>query len=184
MSDSIFSAGVSRRDAIRATGLVGTTLAGLRAVHGQQGSSDLIRVGAIGVGGRGRGALVQALSVPGSPAKLTAVADINAEHIGRTLQTIETVDKTKLDCPEERRFTGFDGYQQVLEHCDLVVIAAPPAFRPAHFAAAVKAGKHVFMEKPISIDAAGTRVCLAAAKVADEKKLKVVVGLQRHYEER
>jgi myo-inositol 2-dehydrogenase/D-chiro-inositol 1-dehydrogenase len=184
MSDSNVRAGISRREAIRATSLAGAALAGMRGVHGQTGSSDVIRVGAIGVGGRGRGALVQALSVPGSATKLTALADINPDNVTRTLQTVEQLDKSKIDCPEDRRYGGFDGYQKVLEHCDLVVIAAPPAFRPAHFTAAVKAGKHVFMEKPISIDAAGTRVCLEAAKLADEKKLKVVVGLQRHYEER
>jgi len=184
MSDSNVRAGISRREAIRATSLAGAALAGMRGVHGQTGSSDVIRVGAIGVGGRGRGALVQALSVPGSATKLTALADIRSDNITRTLQAVEQLDKSKIDCPADRRYEGFDGYQKVLEHCDLVVIAAPPAFRPAHFTAAVKAGKHVFMEKPISIDAAGTRICLEAAKLADEKKLKVVVGLQRHYEER
>ena len=70
----------------------------------------------------------------------------------------------------------------MLDHCDLVILATPPGFRPFHFEAAIKAGKHVFMEKPVCVDSFGARLCLEAAKLADEKKLKVVVGLQRHYD--
>jgi predicted dehydrogenase len=65
-----------------------------------------------------------------------------------------------------------------------VILATPPGFRPVHFEAAVNAGKHVFMEKPVCVDAFGAQLCLAAAKLADEKKLKVVVGLQRHYDQK
>jgi predicted dehydrogenase len=72
----------------------------------------------------------------------------------------------------------------VLEHCDLVILATPPGFRPFHFEEAVKAGKHVFMEKPVCVDAFGANICMQAAKLADEKKLKVVVGLQRHYDDK
>ncbi len=175
----------SRREALKVVGVAGAAataaLAGLRVGNAQSPSSDVIRIGVIGCGGRGTGALQQTLSVPGSNVKLTALADAFEDGIGRAMQSVEGM-KDKVDCPEERRFKGLDGYQKVLDHCDLVILATPPGFRPFHFDAAIKAGKHVFMEKPVCVDSFGARLCLEAAKMADEKKLKVVVGLQRRYE--
>jgi predicted dehydrogenase len=174
---------LSRRDAVKAVGAATVAAAGMRAVHAQSPSSDVIKVGLVGAGGRGTGAMAQTLSVPGSNVKLTAIADVFDWSIANAIKQAEPM-KDKFDCPEDRRFQGLDAYQKVLEHCDLMLLASPPAFRPYHFAAAVKAGKHVFMEKPVCVDAAGARMVLEAAKQADEKKLKVVVGLQRHYEDR
>ena len=175
----------SRREALKVVGVAGAAataaLAGFRVGNAQSPSSDVIRIGVIGCGGRGTGALQQTLSVPGSNVKLTALADAFEDGIGRALQSVEGM-KDKVDCPEERRFKGLDGYQKVLDHCDLVILATPPGFRPFHFDAAIKAGKHVFMEKPVCVDSFGARLCLEAAKMADDKKLKVVVGLQRRYE--
>jgi len=175
----------SRREALKVVGVAGAAataaLAGLRVGNAQSPSSDVIRIGVVGCGGRGTGALQQTLSVPGSNVKLTALADAFEDGIGRALQSVEGM-KDKVDCPEERRFKGLDGYHKVLDHCDLVILATPPGFRPFHFDAAIKAGKHVFMEKPVCVDSFGARLCLEAAKMADEKKLKVVVGLQRRYE--
>ena len=175
----------SRREALKVVGVAGAAataaLAGFRVGNAQSPSSDVIRIGVVGCGGRGTGALQQTLSVPGSNVKLTALADAFEDGIGRALQSVEGM-KDKVDCPEERRFKGLDGYQKVLDHCDLVILATPPGFRPLHFDAAIKAGKHVFMEKPVCVDSFGARLCLEAAKMADEKKLKVVVGLQRRYE--
>jgi predicted dehydrogenase len=87
-----------------------------------------------------------------------------------------------VDVPPERRFAGFDAYQQVIPLVDVVILATPPGFRPIHFAAAVDAGKHVFMEKPVATDAPGVRAVLAAAERAQARRLNVVVGLQRHYQ--
>ena len=85
--------------------------------------------------------------------------------------------------PEDRRFVGFDAYQKALiAGPDLVILATPPGFRPIHFEAAVEAGKHVFMEKPVATDAPGVRRVLAAAEEAKKKNLAVGVGLQRHHE--
>ncbi len=174
---------LSRRDALWTAGAIGSAVAAMPAVHGQSPSSDVIRIGLIGAGGRGTGALQQTLSVPGSNVKLTAVADAFDERIKGALKAVEEM-KEKIDCPEDRQFKGLDGYKQVLDHCDLVILATPPGFRPFHFDAAIKAGKHVFMEKPVCVDAFGAQLCLAAAKLADEKKLKVVVGLQRRYDQK
>ena len=84
---------------------------------------------------------------------------------------------------DERKFVGLDAYQKVINSgVDLVVLATPPGFRPVHFEAAVNAGKHVFMEKPVAVDAPGVRQVLAAAAEAKKKNLGVGVGLQRHHE--
>ena len=87
-----------------------------------------------------------------------------------------------MDVPQERIFSGLDGYKQVIENSDLVILTTPPGFRPYHFEAAINAGKHVFMEKPVAADVPGVRKVLEMAQVADEKNLKVVVGLQRRYQ--
>ncbi|MFM9060016.1 MAG: Gfo/Idh/MocA family protein, partial [Planctomycetaceae bacterium] len=154
---------------------------GMRFVHGQGAATDLIRVGVIGAGGRGSGALKQTLSVPESNVKVTAVADAFRDRVQGALNAVKDMGD-KVDVPEDRRFEGLDAYKRVLDHCDLVILATPPGFRPFHFAAAIEAGKHVFMEKPVCVDSYGARLCLETAKRADEKGLKVVVGLQRRYE--
>jgi len=174
---------LSRRDALKAAGIAGATLASMRAVHAQSPSSDVIRIGLIGAGGRGTGALQQALSVPGSNVKVTAIADAFGDHIKGAIKAVESM-ADKVDVPEDRQFQGLDGYKKVLEHCDLVILATPPGFRPFHFEEAVKAGKNVFMEKPVCVDSFGAQICLRAAKMADEKNLKVVVGLQRRYDDK
>ena len=84
----------------------------------------------------------------------------------------------RIDVPPERRFSGFNAYQKAIATGpDIVLLCTPPGFRPIHYAAAVEAGKHVFMEKPCCIDAPGFRSLMESNKLADEKNLKVVVGL-------
>ena len=88
----------------------------------------------------------------------------------------------RLQVPAENRYVGFDAYRKVIDSgVDVVVHATPPGFRPEHFEYAVEQGKHVFMEKPVAVDAPGVRRVLKAAKAAKEKNLKVGVGLQRHH---
>jgi predicted dehydrogenase len=145
--------------------------------------ADAIRVGLVGCGGRGTGAAVQALSTTQN-VKLVAMGDAFRDRLDESLTNIteEVVDKSRIAVPEDARFVGFDAYKQVIPLCDVVILTTPPGFRPMHFAAAVEAGKHVFMEKPVATDAPGVRAVLAAAEVAKQKQLNVVVGLQRHYQ--
>jgi myo-inositol 2-dehydrogenase/D-chiro-inositol 1-dehydrogenase len=175
--------GWSRRDALQAAAAGTAALAAFGGAHAENPSSDTIKVGLIGAGGRGIGALQQSLSVPGSNVKLTAIADAFQYRIDGALKAVEGM-KDKVDCPEDRRFLGLDAAQKVIDlpDVDLVILATPPGFRPFHFDAAIKAGKHVFMEKPVCVDSFGARLVLEAAKLADEKRRKVVVGLQRRYE--
>ena len=146
-------------------------------------ADDTIKIALVGCGGRGTGAAAQALSTAG-PTKLIAVADAFEDNAKKTVENLKNDDQgAKVDVPAERIFHGFDAYQKVLEtNPDVVILATPPGFRPMHFEACVKAGKHVFMEKPVAVDAPGVRKVLAAAKEAKAKNLKVGVGLQRHHD--
>ena len=148
-------------------------------------SDDTIKIGLIGCGGRGTGAASQALSTNGN-VKLVAMGDAFAWQLEDSYRKIKEALGTRPDrvaVPEENKFVGLDAYKNVLAAgVDLVVLATPPGFRPVHFEAAVAAGKHVFMEKPVAVDAPGVRQVLAAAAEAKKKNLGVGVGLQRHHE--
>ena len=158
-------------------------LSGLNPVRAAHVSSDeTIRIGLIGCGGRGRGAADHAMNTSG-PTKLVAAADAFEDNLGSAMNMLSRQHGDKVDVPAERQFTGFDAYQKVLEQdIDLVILATPPGFRPLHFEAAVNAGKHVFMEKPVAVDAIGVRKVVEAARQAKEKNLAVAVGLQRRHE--
>jgi myo-inositol 2-dehydrogenase/D-chiro-inositol 1-dehydrogenase len=189
---------MDRRDFVRtgtAAALAGIPLATLTSTARATpppATQDAIRVGVIGCGGRGTGAAVQALSTD-ADVRLVAMADAFPDRLEESYRTLTSTERDdwlggevdlsgRIDVPPERRFTGFDGYRQVIPLVDVVILATPPGFRPIHFAAAVEAGKHVFMEKPVATDAPGVRAVLAAAEEAKAKELNVVVGLQRHYQ--
>ena len=144
--------------------------------------SDKIKVGLIGSGGRGSGAANQALSTKQEGVVLHAICDAFKEKADGALSNLRTKHADKVQVDDSRIFTGLDGYKGVIDSCDLVILTTPPGFRPYHFEAAVNAGKHIFMEKPVAVDSPGVRKVLEMAKVADEKNLKVVVGLQRRYQ--
>jgi len=146
--------------------------------------SDLLKVGLIGCGGRGTGAAHQALSAD-KHVKLTAMGDAFADRLELSHKTLTTKDDIagKIDVPPERRFTGFDAYQKVLAtDVDVVLLTTPPHFRPMHLKAAVEAGKHVFAEKPVAVDAPGVRSVLASCAAAKQKQLSVVSGLCLRYD--
>ena len=154
----------------------------MRSVHAA--GSEAIRIALVGCGNRGTGACREALRTKG-PVKLVAVGDLFAERMEMSLKNLTKYPelKPKIDVPPERQFRGFDAYQKVLAAgVDLVLLATPPHFRPMHYAAAVQAGKHVFMEKPLCVDAPGYRTLVAANEEARRKKLSVVVGLQRRHQ--
>ena len=156
-----------------------------RLARAQPSGRDAIRIGVVGCGGRGTGAAVQALSTD-QDVQLVAMADAFADKVEssyQTLTTLEDLDLTpRIDVPSERRYSGFDAYRQVIPQVDVIILTTPPGFRPLHFEAAVDAGKHVFMEKPVATDAPGIRSVLENAERAKADGLNVVVGLQRHYQ--
>ena len=163
-----------------AGGAIGTTLAVARSAHAF--GSDTIRIGLVGCGGRGTAAAIQALNTSGGDVKLVAMADAFANNLHSAYRSIKGEHRSKVDVGE-RRFVGLDSYRDVLaSDVDLVILATPPGFRPQQFEAAVEAGKHVFMEKPLATDAPGVRRVLAANEIAKQKRLAVQVGFQRHHE--
>lgn len=134
----------------------------------------------IGCGGRGTGATMQFLKV-GPDVSLVALADIFPEKVINRRKKFKA--ECNIDIPENRCFVGFDAYKKVLDlsDVDVVLLCTPPHFRPEHFAAAVNAGKHVFMEKPCAVDPVGVRSVLASAKQAKNKGLTVITGTQRRH---
>ncbi len=188
---------IKRRDFVKKTamGLGGMAMLGSLPLSASAyvGGKGEIKVGVIGCGGRGTGAAVQALSTKQN-VKLVAMADAFRDNLDKSYKGITsqefkdytggtTVDiKQKVDVPEANKFVGFDAYKKVIPLVDVVIIATPPGFRPIHFEAAINAGKHVFMEKPLATDGPGVRKVLKAAEMAKKKKLNVVVGLQRRYQ--
>lgn len=167
--------------ALAAGSALASTLGAARSVHAA--GDDQIKVALIGCGGRGTAACAQALRTSGN-VKLVAMADAFSDRLEGAYNTLINQDvKSKVDVPADRKFVGFDGYQKAIgAGPDLVVLATPPGFRPIHFDAAIKAGKHVFMEKPVATDANGVRMVLAAAEEAKKKNLGVGVGLQRRHQ--
>jgi predicted dehydrogenase len=177
-----------RRDFIKKSTLLGSGLAISPDYFFHSSVNDTIKVAVVGCGSRGTGAAIQALS-SSKNVKIVAMADAFQNRIDDSYKHITSDDATdnghvrdKVDVPAERRFVGFDAYKKAIALCDVVILATPPGFRPAHFEEAVNAGKHVFMEKPVAVDPAGIKIVLAAAEKAKAKKLNVVVGLQRHYQ--
>lgn len=159
-----------------------TTTAMTAATHAfaAGGSSD-IKIALIGCGGRGTGACNQALSA-GSTIKLVALVDPLEGKAQAALDILKTKHEGQIDVPQDQVFTNFEDYKKAFDLADVVLITTPPGPRPFLFEEAIKAGKHVFMEKPVAVDAAGVRRVLATAEEAKKKKLNVCVGFQRHYD--
>ena len=168
----------NRRKLLKTGGALAATLP--FSSFAQAGGSDEIKVAVIGAGGRGQGAATQTLNAGGT--KIVAVADAFRDNAERAVAGLKERFKERVDVPAERIFDGFDGYRAAIDAAEVVILATTPGFRPEHFEYAVEQGKHVFMEKPVAVDAPGIRRVLAAAKKADEKNLKVVCGLQRRYQ--
>lgn len=145
--------------------------------------AETLKIAVIGCGGRGTGAAAQALSVK-EDVKLVAMADAFRDRLDESYDNLKKKfeNSERLAVPEEHKFVGFDAYKSAIELADVVILTTPPGFRPIHFEAAVAAGKHVFMEKPVATDVPGVRMVLETAKKAKAKNLNVVVGLQRHYQ--
>ena len=147
------------------------------AVHAA--GNDLLKVGLIGCGGRGTGAAKQAL-LADENVKLVAMGDAFEDRLRTSLGSLSKIDEVsgKIDVPPERQFIGFDAYEKVLAtDVDVVLLTTPPQFRPMQLKAAIEAGKHVFAEKPVAVDAPGVRSVLKTCAEAKRRNLSVVSGL-------
>jgi predicted dehydrogenase len=172
---------LNRRNFLRASAsaLAAGSVAGFPMI-GRSQAPEPLKLALVGCGGRGAGAANQALSAD-NYTSLVAVADLFADKLAIGLNNLKAQKPERVDVPAERQYLGLDAYRQAIAAADVVILATPCAFRPAHFEEAVRMGKHVFLEKPVAVDAPGVRRVLAAAEEAKRKNLKVAVGFQRRH---
>ena len=183
--------GISRRSLMRNSTALAVGAAAASALNfgfpsGVYAQGDgTIRVGLVGCGGRGSGAAVNALN--GDPnAKLVAMGDAFKDKADFALNSLKQGAgpvAPRIQVPPGQVFSGLDAYKQVIAASDVVILATPPHFRPMHLAAAIDAGKHVFCEKPVAVDAPGVRSVMETAKKAKEKNLTLVSGLCYRYDQ-
>jgi predicted dehydrogenase len=183
--DSKVTTPIGRRDFVKTAAAASVVAAFPPGFHVFAAGSDAIKVGVIGCGGRGTGAAIDCLKADPS-VEVVALGDLVPDRVATSLAQLKAEFPGRVDVPAERQFTGFDNHRGVcaLPEVNLIVTAAPPGFRPRHFKAAVEAGKHVFMEKPVAVDPVGVRSVLASAELARQKNLAVVAGTQRRHQAR
>src|SRR5437667_4522556 len=179
----------SRREFIKNTGKIAaaSALAGVALPHVHAAENNTIQVALVGCGGRGTGAVGDALSVKNGPIKLVAMADV-FEH--RLKSSYDALKRSKefgklVEVPEDRKFIGFDAYQKAMDCLkpgNVAIFATPLAFRWVHFAYAIKKGLNVFMEKPLTADGPTSRRMLKLADDAAAKNLKAGVGLMSRHQ--
>lgn len=179
MADMFKDGLLSRRDLLKAAAGATVLIAGAANINrlGAQ-NADRLKLGVIGCGGRGTYDSINCLAA-GKNVDLVAVGDLFQDRLDTYLTKVKEKAAPQVKVTPETTFVGWDAINKVLAAgCDLVILTTPPQFRPAHFRAAVDAGKHVFMEKPVAVDPVGVRSVLETAALADTKNLKVVVGTQ------
>jgi len=172
----------SRRNFIKASAAVGMAaiLPGKERLFAT--GSDKLRVGLIGCGGRGTEAAQDC--VTSSPnVEITAMGDLFQDQLDKSLAELSRKVDDKVSVTEDTSFVGFDAYKKVIAcDVDMVILATPPHFRPQHLTAAIEAGKHVFMEKPVAVDPTGIRSIIASSELAKNKGLAIVAGTQRRHQ--
>ncbi|QEH34266.1 Inositol 2-dehydrogenase [Aquisphaera giovannonii] len=201
--------GASRRHFFRqaSTGLAGAAVASavplVHAGSGEDARATEIKIGLIGCGGRGTGAVLNALGaatkviypsagyhtedaaegakVSQSNIKVVALADLFDDRLEKARGELA---KVGVEVNRDRCFTGFEAYKKLLEvdEVNYVIQATPPHFRPAHLMAAIQAGKHAFIEKPAAVDVPGVHLLIEAGELAARKNLGIAAGTQRRHQ--
>ena len=177
----------TRRQFLQQSGSIaaGAAVLGTLAPGAYAGEDNTIRLALIGCGGRGSGAVRDALSVPDAgPIKLWAMADLLESKMTRSHDALKEKFKDKVDVSEDRKFIGFDAYRKaidILRPGDVAMCTTRAYIRPTHVEYAVKKGINVFMEKPFATDPGGLHKVLRAGEEAEKKNVKIAAGLQcRH----
>jgi predicted dehydrogenase len=176
----------SRREFLKTTSHFAavSALAGVALPSVHAAGSDALQLALVGCGGRGTGAAANALATKSGPIKLVALADVFPNRLKNSRENLKEQFAAQVEVSEDRAFLGFDAYRKAMDCLrpgDVVILATPPAFRWVHFTYAIQKGLNVFMEKPVTVDAPTSRRMLKLAEEADQKNLKVGVGLMvRH----
>jgi predicted dehydrogenase len=179
---------VSRRDLLKSAGVVAaaSALAGVAVPFVHAAESNTIQLALVGCGGRGTGAVGDALNSKNGPCKLVAMADVFKDKLETSHKNLSGDEKLgkMVDVPDDRKFVGFDAYKKAMDCLkpgDVVLLTTPLAFRWVHFAYAIEKGLNVFMEKPLTADGPTTKKMLKLGEESVKKNLKVGVGLMcRH----
>ncbi len=180
------SANRTRREFLRMAGqtVAVSALAGMAVPYCHAAEDNTIKLALVGCGGRGTGAIGNALSTTGGPIKLFAMADLFPDRMQSSLKSLQQQFPDRVDVPPERQFIGFDAYRKAIDSLgpqDVVVLTTHAAFRPMHFEYAAQKGVNVFAEKSFATDGPAVRRWLSAAEVSEQKNLKVGVGFMwRH----
>lgn len=178
------SAGLTRRSLM--TG-ASAAFAIVRPEIARGQGADKLKAGLVGVGGRGRQAVVDLLTADAN-VEVTAMADIFEDKLEQNLAWLREDRNAKIrdrvKVAPDARFVGFEAYKKILaSDVDIVMLCTPPGWRPVHFEAAVEARKHIFCEKPFGTDPVGVQRFMRAAKKSEEMKLTVVSGAQRRFDQ-
>ena len=172
---------LTRRSMMKATAAA-ATFAALGTNFAHAAGSDRIKVGLIGLGGRGRGAVGNITDANPKDVVIHAIGDLFPDKVEETKKMWADKPKEQYDLGD-RTFSGWDAYKGVLAtDINYVILATPPGFRPMQIQAAIEAGKHVFAEKPVAVDAPGCRAIMEAGKLAESKGLGLVAGTQRRHQ--
>ena len=174
--------GMSRRNFVLGAASAGAAMTGLGLVRSAHAAgSDIIRVGLVGCGGRGTGAAAQAMHAdPG--VRLVAMCDVFASRVQHARQALRGQRADQMMVDDDHCFVGLEAHKQVIEASDVVLIANAAKFHPVQMAAAVEAGKHVFVEKPHAIDPAGIHLAARACERAKQNKLGLLSGLHSRFQ--
>lgn len=169
----------NRRDFIKSASVFSAMMAAAPTILRAQGVARTFKVAIIGSGRRASAAfdnMAEAAKKMGHTIQLVAAHDYYLEEAQKRCK--------QFGCDEKFAFGGGDGYFKMLDvpGIEIVILGAPPAFRPRHLDACIKAGKHVFAEKPMAVDPQGVRLVLECAAAAKEKKLTLVTGTQRRHQ--
>ncbi|MCM4163650.1 MULTISPECIES: Gfo/Idh/MocA family protein [unclassified Arenibacter] len=175
----------SRRDFVKTSVLAsGAIFSGLpikAMANNRSNTINELKIGLVGCGGRGTGAAYEALNTS-TAVKLVAMGEVFDDRLNSAYQNLKNAFPDQIDVPDTRKFIGFNAYLKVIEHCDIVILATPAPFRPIHFEAAINAGKHAFIEKPLFVDIPGYLKIMETNELAKQKRLSVGVGLQLRFE--
>jgi predicted dehydrogenase len=176
----------SRRRFLAQSGRIvaGSVLAGVALPRIYAAEDSTIRLALVGCGGRGSGAVGNALSSTTGPTKLVAMADVFEDRLNRSYKALSEQFSERIDVPEDRRFLGFDAYRKAIDCLrpgDVMIQATHSAFRATHVEYAIEKGVNVFMEKSFAPDPGGTQHVLRLGEAAAKKNLKIACGLMcRH----
>ncbi len=187
----------SRRDFLKTSAAVAGVAATVGGASAFVAGNETIKVGLIGCGGRGTGAVRNILEaeekINGENPKLeiVAVADVFKDRAEGAAKSFKSTDPkssfkkyvNQIKVTPDTTFNGLDAYEKLLNAgVDLVILATPPGFRPYHLEAAIRANKNIFCEKPVAVDATGARKCFALVDESKKRNLAIVAGTQRRHQ--